>query len=84
MSSEFHTAFYRNCPVHKDVEHPLWRKCPKCSEVITYSEEEVLNLLWKIVGESNDPQYTIQRSGNRLSMTKSFPTNNWFETNKKK
>jgi len=39
--SEFHNAWYTTCRIHKDVEHPLWRKCPKCSEVITYSEEDL-------------------------------------------
>jgi hypothetical protein len=45
--SEFHDAWYKTCSVHKDTEHPMWRKCPKCSEVITYSEEEVFELIGK-------------------------------------
>lgn len=28
--SEFHKAFYLTCPMHRDVEHPFWRECPKC------------------------------------------------------
>lgn len=42
--SEFHNAFYITCKKH-DVEHPKWRKCPKCIEVVTYSEEDVLKLI---------------------------------------
>lgn len=70
--SEFHKAFYVNCPVHKEIEHPIWRKCPKCSEVITYSEEEVKTLIKKF-NEEQAQQY----------WDKEFDEL-WFETHKKK
>lgn len=70
--SEFRKAFYMHCPIHEEIEHPKWRKCPKCEEVITYSEEEVYYfafMLWE----------------GFLHETKEYPDYfTWFETNKKK
>lgn len=72
--SEFHKAFYVNCPIHKDVEHPLWRNCPKCSEVITYTEEEVARIAKDFFYHwYNAPGQNTEEGFNK-----------WFETNKKK
>jgi len=49
--SEFHNAFYRMCSIH-EIEHPKWRKCPKCEEKIIYSEKEVEKIILYL-GESN-------------------------------
>ena len=68
--SEFRKAFYIHCPIHEEIEHPKWRKCPKCEGVITYSEEEVLNLLKRHSWEMCDLDwYSIDTD--------------WFENNKK-
>lgn len=85
--SEFHTAFYKTCHIHKDTEYPLWRKCPKCSKVITYSEEEVTRLLNECWDASRDYTDQIIRISIGLSNF-SQPTlpnkTKWFEENKKK
>jgi len=66
--SDFHKAWYITCSIHKEIEHPLWRKCPKCSAVITYTEEELMDLMnefsWRL-----DKRITFKE---------------WFELNKKK
>lgn len=61
--SEFHKAFYVNCPIHKDIEYPLWRKCPKCSVVITYTEEALLDFsIWCSI---NYVRY-VEKDGERI------------------
>lgn len=61
--SEFHNAFYITCKKH-DVEHPKWRKCPKCEEIVTYSEEEMISFaVWCGV---NYISYHSQRDGERI------------------
>lgn len=73
--SEFHTAFYRTCHIHKDTEYPLWRKCSKCAIVITYSEEEVLILL---------RDCGLASARNALYFNRSFNSKEWYNQNKKK
>ena len=69
--SEFHNAFYTTCRKH-DIEHPKWRKCPKCEEVISYSEEEVNDLFDQLASEA------------KSSLLGNYFIRNWWNQNKKK
>ena len=69
--SEFHNAFYITCRKH-DIEHPKWRKCPKCEEVISYSEEEINDLFDQLASEA--------KSG----LLGNYFIRNWWNQNKKK
>jgi len=81
--SEFHNAFYRMCPVH-EIEHPKWRKCPKCEEKIVYSEEEMKNLLWKYAEYYNKISLAIhlkEYDGTKMPL---LTVSEWYNQNKKK
>lgn len=47
----------------------------------SYSKVEVIKLLGKLLADSNDPRYTIQKEGGMLTMQQMFPLNKWIEEN---
>lgn len=86
--SEFHKAFYVNCLKH-DIEYPKWRKCPKCTAIINYSEEEMLKLIRQAFQAARTKRKVEMKVGydyiTGLKRKYLYPdAKEWFESFKKK